>query len=133
MDDPNAAQLLRLKKRGDFLAARNGVRSHTRSFTLQSRTRKKNEPKNIPENTARIGFTVTKKVGNAVIRNRIRRRLREVVRLNATSCVQRDHDYVLIAREAALHSPFSALVKDFQKSMGNVSKKSPLNNAGKGH
>ena len=127
MDDPNEVQLQRLKKRKDFLAARNGARSHARSFTLQTRRRLIDEAHNTPNNAARIGFTVTKKTGNAVVRNRIRRRLREVVRLNATSCVQGDHDYVLIAREAALHSSFPALVKDFQKNMVNVSKKTPLN------
>ena len=100
---------------------------------MQARRRQKNEIQNTSENVARIGFTVTKKVGNAVVRNRIRRRLREVVRLNATSCVQPNHDYVLIAREAALHSAFSFLVKDFQKNMENVSKKSPLNKTGKRH
>jgi ribonuclease P protein component len=100
---------------------------------LQARRHLKNETQCTPENASRIGFTVTKKTGNAVIRNRIRRRLREVVRLNATSCVQPNHDYVLIAREAALHSPFPALVSDFHKAMGNVSKKMPLNKTGKGH
>jgi len=100
---------------------------------LQARRRLKTDSQKTPENAVRIGYTVTKKTGNAVVRNRIRRRLREVVRINAISCVQANHDYVLIAREAALHSPFSALVKDFQKNMGNVSKKSPLNKTGKGH
>ena len=133
MDDPDAVQLLRLKKRKDFLAARGGTRSHARSFTLQARKRLKNQTQNTSENTARIGFTVTKKAGNAVVRNRIRRRLREIVRLNATSCVQPNHDYVLVAREAALHSSFSALARDFHKTMGNVSKNSPLNKTGKRH
>jgi len=133
MDDPNLVQLRRLKKRKDFLAVRNGARSHARSFTLQARKRLQDNTQNTPENAVRIGFTVTKKTGNSVVRNRIRRRLREVVRLNATSCVQPNHDYVLIAREAALHSSFPALVREFQKNMANVSKKSPLNKTGKGH
>ena len=55
----------------------------------------------------RFGFTVTKKVGNSVIRNRIRRRLREAIRLtDPTSPPKPGHDYVLVARIEALTAPF---------------------------
>lgn len=64
------------------------------------------------EAPARFGFTATKKLGNAVVRNRIRRRLREAVRLVAPEQARAGCDYVLIAREAAATRPFAALEKD---------------------
>lgn len=66
----------------------------------------------MPDAPARFGFTVTKKLGNAVTRNRIRRRLKEVVRLVAPSRARPGCDYVLIAREAAATRPFDALEQD---------------------
>jgi ribonuclease P protein component len=60
----------------------------------------------------RFGFTATKKLGNAVTRNRIRRRLKEAVRLVAPGAARKGCDYVLIAREAAATRPFAALESD---------------------
>ena len=57
----------------------------------------------------RVGFTVSKKVGNAVERNRVRRRLREVVRLSPPARMRPGHDYVLIGRRAALNAPFERI------------------------
>jgi ribonuclease P protein component len=68
----------------------------------------------------RVGFTVSKKVGNSVERNRVRRRLREVVRLSARSSLRSGHDYVLIGRRAALNLPFERLVEDFGRALGRV-------------
>lgn len=69
-------------------------------------------------NGARFGFTVTKKTGNAVERNRIRRRLREVVRLSAADVAAEGIDYVLIGRRSALTLPFSRLVDDLRSGLG---------------
>lgn len=60
----------------------------------------------------RFGFTATKKLGNAVTRNRIRRRLKEAVRLVAPGVARGGCDYVLIAREAAATLPFATLERD---------------------
>jgi len=68
----------------------------------------------------RVGFTVSKKVGNSPERNRVRRRLREVVRLTPPSRLRPGHDYVLIGRRAALQLPFEQLVEDFTRALGRV-------------
>jgi len=65
---------------------------------------------------ARIGFTVSKKVGSAVERNRVRRRLREVVRA-AADLTRPGHDYVLIGRRAGLGAPFAGMVEDFKGAL----------------
>ena len=101
--------MLRLKKRSEFLAAARGVRLSRRGFVLQA-IRRTPEDK-VP---ARVGFTVTKKVGNAVIRNRVKRRLREVARLLGPEHLQSGWDYVLIGRQGALHLPFDSLCADFK-------------------
>jgi ribonuclease P protein component len=96
----------RLTQRADFLAAANGHRRNLGAFVLQTRERGDAAP-------PRFGFTVSKKVGNAVERNRVRRRLREIVRRHAAVLAQNGHDYVLIGRRAALQAPFGAMVADF--------------------
>ncbi len=126
MDDPDTVQLGRIKNRRDFLAARNGPKYRRPTFLVQARKRSLSVPSRIDDNIARFGITVTKKVGNSVVRNRIRRRLREVIRLNAQSCAAVGNDYVLIAREPSLNVPFSALVSDFVAAMEYLSQKLPL-------
>jgi ribonuclease P protein component len=96
----------RLKRRTEFLAAATGIKVPAAAFVLQTRARADLGP-------PRFGFTVSKKVGNAVERNRVRRRLREIVRLNAIVAAQGGHDYVLIGRKAALTLPFSRLAFEF--------------------
>jgi len=68
----------------------------------------------------RFGFTVSKKVGNAVERNRVRRRLREVVRLSAANRTRSGHDYVLVGRRAALKLPFDRIVQDFDGALRRI-------------
>jgi ribonuclease P protein component len=100
----------RLRQRADFLAAAAGSKATAAAFLLQARKRKDVGP-------ARFGFTVSKKVGNAVERNRVRRRLREVVRLAATSRMHSGHDYVLVGRRAALNLPFDRMRRDFDGAL----------------
>ncbi|WP_349359399.1 ribonuclease P protein component [Stappia sp.] len=99
---PQPATLPTLKKRAEFLAVAKGGRCARRAFVLQAAER---------DGPARIGYTVTKKVGNAVERNRIRRRLRAAVRATRRKA-RADVDYVLIGRRAALSQDFEALVRD---------------------
>ena len=97
----------RLRQRADFLAVANGARTNSPAFSLQGRRRDDLGP-------IRVGFTVTKKNGNAPERNRIRRRLREVVRLTDNMALQPHHDYVLVGRRAALNRDFAAMLADFR-------------------
>ena len=96
----------RLKQRADFLAAARGERVPAGAFVLQALARK-------TEAAPRFGFTVSKKVGTAVERNRVRRRLREIVRRHAALVPQNGHDYVLIGRRAALDMPFERMITEF--------------------
>ena len=68
----------------------------------------------------RIGFTVSTRTGNAVERNRIRRRLREMVRLTGASDMKAGHDYVLIGRREALTVPFIRMTAEFARALQRV-------------
>jgi ribonuclease P protein component len=97
----------RLRQRADFLAAAaSGTKVAAAAFVLQARRRAEEGP-------IRIGFTVSRKVGNAVERNRVRRRLREIVRRADPVRMQGGHDYVLVGRRAALRLPFDKMEHDF--------------------
>jgi ribonuclease P protein component len=119
----------RLKARADFLAAAKGRRQHQRCFVLQARQRPAPDDSTGPvrladQDTPRFGFTVTKKVGNSVIRNRIRRRLREAVRLADGAAPESRprprHDYVLIARIEALTAPFDELRGELVRALAKI-------------
>lgn len=95
----------RLKRRQDFIAAAKASFAAMPGLTVQSRNRDDGKP-------PRVGFTTTKKLGGAVARNRIRRRLREVARLNLEPLAKTGFDYVVIGRAPALERPFSDLQQD---------------------
>lgn len=97
----------RLTKRSEYLEVARGVRTPRRGFLLQSRPRQEADA-----GEARFGFTVTKKIGNAVVRNRIRRRLKEAVRRAGASAARAGTDYVLVGRQPALDLPFEDLCAD---------------------
>jgi ribonuclease P protein component len=103
----------RLKRRADFRAAAAGIRATGNAFVLQARRR-------ADEAGIRVGFTVSRQVGNAVERNRVRRRLRELVRLAGVESMRCGHDYVLVGRRAALQEPFRAMIGQFGKALDRV-------------
>jgi ribonuclease P protein component len=106
-----AGQLLgRLTKRAEFQRVSRGRRAPVETFTLQSRRRE--EAGKAADLGPRVGLTVTKSVGGAVERNRVRRRLKEALRAAAPLEAEGDHDYVLMARREALGRHFEALVDD---------------------
>src|SRR5688572_31070595 len=95
----------RLLRRQDFLAVARGLSKASEGAVVQMQRRKDDGP-------SRIGFTVTRKVGGAVQRNRIRRRLKEAVRLAAAEHLKAGHDYVVIGRAQTAERPFAKLVSD---------------------
>jgi ribonuclease P protein component len=100
----------RLRQRADFLAVADGARVNSAAFVVQNRRRDDGGP-------VRVGFTVTKKNGTATERNRIRRRLRELVkRLDAIS-LQPHSDYVLVGRRAALNRDFATMLEDLRSAL----------------
>jgi ribonuclease P protein component len=103
----------RLKQRADFLAAAAGSRAPAGGFVLQARDRHEDGP-------VRVGFTCSKKVGNAVERNRVRRRLKEAVRRSASHYMRCGHDYVLVGRRAALTVDFARLTGDLEQSLARL-------------
>ena len=103
-----------LKKRADFLAANGGRRAHVDGFTLQGRARGDEAP-------PRFGFTCSKKVGNAVARNRAKRRLREVARLAILPHARAGWDYVLIGRPVVTGArPWPDMLGDAARALAGV-------------
>ncbi len=101
-----------LKARADFLRAARGPRKAMPGFILQIRDRRDGDP------GVRVGFTCSKKVGNAVARNRAKRRLREIARLTLPAHGKPGHDYVLIGRaERTAALPFDQLLADLRKAL----------------
>ena len=102
----------RLTRRAEFQRTARGRRAQSQAFTLQANARTEHSTSAGP----RVGLTVTKKVGNAVVRNRIRRRLREALRRASSLEAMPDHDYVLMAREAALTIGFKTLIAEIDRA-----------------
>ena len=103
--------LPRLKRRAEFLrVAAKGRKAPVHGLVLQALSRDDDGP-------ARLGFTVTKKVGNAVIRNRTRRRLKEAARLWLDAHPVTGVDLVLIGRDATRGRKFSDLMDDFGRAL----------------
>ena len=113
---PRGQGLGRLRRRAEFQRAARGRRRAFEAFTLQAASR----PPDDAADGARVGFTVTKKIGNAVVRNRIRRRLKAALSAAAPLEARPDCDYVLMARREALARPFAALVDDLRQAFRAV-------------
>jgi ribonuclease P protein component len=104
-----------LRRRADFLKAASARRHHAPAFTLQARARDDGKAQ------VRVGFTCSKKVGNAVARNRAKRRLREIARLALPALARPGWDYVLIGRPVATAArPFAALCEDLVDAVARV-------------
>ncbi|WP_458388991.1 ribonuclease P protein component [Sphingomonas sp. F9_3S_D5_B_2] len=105
-----------LRKRADFLAANRGRRASTPGFILLVRDREDADP------AIRVGFTVTKKIGGAVVRNRMKRRFRALAReiLPANGLPGADH--VMIGRAKGIERDFAAMRADLASALDGLRK-----------
>jgi ribonuclease P protein component len=109
-----------LRKRADFLRAARGIRRVEGAITLE--TCPTPEPEALP-GRLRIGFTASKKIGNAVARNRAKRRLRAAASELLPLLGRAGHDYVLVARGSCVARPFPALLSDITTALKAAHKK----------
>lgn len=104
----------RLRKRSQFLTVARGERAVTPSLILQA-ARRNGEPM--------IGFTVSRKVGNAVERNRAKRRLRAAVRELAPAHACPGHHYVVVGRRATLSASYGSILHDLRRAFSRAHKR----------
>lgn len=110
----------RLKKRSDFLRVARGRKVARPGLVLQSARQEDGTNGAVP-GAPRVGFTVTKKVGNAIIRNRAKRRLRAAAQEVLRAQARPGYDYVLIGRQATLTRSFPELLDDLEKALQMIS------------
>jgi ribonuclease P protein component len=103
----------RITRRKDFVMAAAAPAVATPSAVVQARVRGDIHP-------ARVGFTVTKKLGAAVERNRARRRLKEAVRLSLETALTPGTDYVFVGRAATRSRPFDLIIDDLRKAVATL-------------
>ncbi len=111
--------ITRLKVRADFVAASRAAWQARPAVVVQARDR------NDDEDTVRAGFTATKKIGNAVIRNRAKRRLREAARQLLPDHGRPGHDYVFVARAVTPEAPWQGLLDDVKAALIRLGAKTP--------
>ena len=105
-----------IRNRADFNAARRSPSFGTPGFLLVRRERDDSDG-------PRLGLTITKKIGNAATRNRIRRRLKEAARLTFGELALNNSDYLIIARGASATRSFALLLDDMKRALLRLSKK----------
>lgn len=108
---PPSAKIERLKRRAEFLAAAKGMSAARGAVVVQALAREANGE------TIRAGFTATRKIGGAVVRNRAKRRLREAARLLLPQLGAAGTDYVFVARGGTTTRPWARLLDDMKSAL----------------
>jgi ribonuclease P protein component len=103
-----------LRVRADFLRAQKGIRRTRPGITLEICT---SPPASVHSNSVRVGFTASKKIGGAVVRNRAKRRLRAAAAAVLPLSALPGTDYVLVARRDTVDRPFDNLVADLAEAL----------------
>jgi ribonuclease P protein component len=113
--------LTTLKRRSEFLRVRGGLRWATPSLVLEAKPRAAISPEggSSEAERPRFGFTVSKKVGKAVVRNRVRRRLKAAVR-ELLSSARAGFDYVIVARPVAAERAYADLKADLAEALARI-------------
>jgi ribonuclease P protein component len=111
-----ALGLITLRKRSEFLAANMGKRAASGGLVLLVRDRADGNPE------MRVGFTVTKKIGNAVVRNRMKRRFREIARSILPESGIPGADHVLIGRASGVEKAFAGLSADLRRALQMIAR-----------
>ena len=111
-----AQRLVNIRKRADFLAANGGLRTTTPGFVLLVRNRED------ADTTMRVGFTVTKKIGGAVVRNRMKRRFRALAREIVPTRGFAGADHVMIGRAKGIERDFSLLRTELAGALDRLRK-----------
>ena len=101
-----------ISRRADFLAANRGIRVARPGFVLLAHPNR--------ERGKRFGITVTKKIGNAVVRNRMKRRFRELLRATLPTHGLADHDHVMIGREGGIERDLATLREELQMALSRA-------------
>jgi ribonuclease P protein component len=123
----NSNKPSRLRRRKDFVrASKTGARFSARLFTLQMAGRDAAEA-GANDTQARVGFTVTRKVAGSVGRNRIRRRLKEALRVGGDLGARPGRDYVFVARRGALDAPFAEIVTQMAEGFARLDERHAAN------
>jgi len=111
MSDAKPQPLERIRKRADFLAAAKAFACARGAVLVQARDRGDGS------GAIRVGFTATRRIGGAVVRNRAKRRLREAARATFPGLARTGCDYVLIARGGSTTRPYPRLLDDVKTAL----------------
>jgi ribonuclease P protein component len=106
-----------MTRRADFLAANRGLRAPMPGFVLLVHHRRDGDP------AARLGITVTKKIGGAVIRNRMKRRFRALARIALPVLGVPGADHVLIGRQGGIERDYAQLAAELEKALKRLAAK----------
>jgi ribonuclease P protein component len=119
------ASLATMKKRAEFQRLRGGARWSGQAFLLEGKARPETSDGQPPMSGTRFGFTITKKIGKAHERNRMRRRLSHALRTLSIPPQLAEWDCVIVARRAAHDCPFEDLVRDFDAALKRLARTPP--------